>query len=346
MKVQGAAAERYCTSGDLSHGGVLLFGPDPAHTAEMRRRLVAALSGALGDGTAGFSLTRLDAAEVRRDPAALHDALRAGGFFADRPLVLLTGATDTLAPSLAAALDGLTPQDGILVTEAGALTAKSALRKLFEKGSATASVGLYPDPPDGPALATALRDAGLATDPSREALDRLAAHAAEADRGSLARTVERIALYGLDRPTPISAEEIAALLPATAEAETDALIAALAAGRPDAVAYSLGRLATAGVNEVTIVIQVGQYFRQLLAAACHPKGPQEGLATLRPPAWGARRDAMAAALRRWPQASLESALRQLQDTDRLLRSAGTRPNRAILERCLLRLAIAGAPTRR
>ncbi|MEL7171430.1 MAG: DNA polymerase III subunit delta [Pseudomonadota bacterium] len=333
MKLQGRAAERYCSAPDGSYVGLLLHGPDASLIAERRQALVTALSG--GDP---MRVNRMEAAELRKDPALLFDALRARGFFAERPIVLVDPGGDGVSAAAEAALEDLGPEDGILVIAAGLLPARSSLRKLFEGGRHVAALGLYPEAPDIETLRQQLREAGLAHGLDDEAAGLLEAYAAETDRGSLTQTIERIALYGDRAEGPLAAAELSALLPATAEAETEKLIGAVVAGRVGEATTRLRRLLSGGIAPVTVLIQTSQHFRQLFAASV-AGDPAAAVDRLRPRPFGARRDAMLAALRRWDTGRLEAALGLLHETDGTLRSGGQRPDLAILERAIIRLSI-------
>ncbi|MEM6486707.1 MAG: hypothetical protein AAF677_00315 [Pseudomonadota bacterium] len=339
VKLQGAAAARVCERPDPALSGYLLYGPDAAFTADRRRALASALQ-----ASGSFVPSRLEAADARRDPAALYDTLRAVGFFADRPLVLLTGAGDGLAPTVQAAVEGLAPEDGVLVVEAGALTPRSALRALFEKRKHLAAVALFPDPMDPAEIAGALSAAGLAAGIAPDALDLLAAHARESDRGSFARLLDVVTIAGADRSAPLDAETVAALLPATAETETAALALAVMSGRPDRAVRLLGRLAATGVAPSTLAIQLGAVFATALRHAVKPGGALKALTAARfPPAM---RSVYDTAARRWTAAGLEDAVMTLQACERTMRSSGPaladRPDRAMLERAILRLAMVAA----
>lgn len=333
MKLSGAAAEAFCARPDDRSAALLLHGPDPAFTAEMRRRLVRTFD------PSGMALVRLEAAETRRRPADLYDALRASGFFAPRPVVLVTGGSDGIADAVSDGVDGLTPEDGILIIEAGALTARGRLRKLFEGSKTLMSIGLYADPPDGPAIQRQVAEAGLTVGLDDEAVALLAQQARDMDRGSFARLIDAVALLGVDAKGPLTADEIAALLPPAETAEAEALVRAVMLGHTSEAAVLSGRLTAAGITPVSLAIAAGGLLRQLLAAAAHPGGAQGGLSALRPPVFGARRDAMIAILRRWTAPRLAEALSDVHALDRQLRSAGQRPGPAMMERLLLRLSL-------
>ncbi|MER2507410.1 MAG: DNA polymerase III subunit delta, partial [Amaricoccus sp.] len=107
MKLSGREAARYLATPDPAGTGALLFGADATRVALKRAALVTAMIGP--DGAAEMRLTRITGADLRRDPAALEDALKAIGFFPGPRAVLVEEATDGLAPLVATALGGWRP---------------------------------------------------------------------------------------------------------------------------------------------------------------------------------------------------------------------------------------------
>ena len=76
--------------------------------------------------------------------------------------------------------------------------------------------------------------------------------------------------------------------------------------------------------------------------ASDPGGAAQGIARMRPPIFGPRRDRMLRQAQGWGARKLETALGVLTDTDLQLRSAGQRaPAMALVERSLIRLAMLG-----
>lgn len=337
MKLSGRDSARFCESPDPRLVAALLYGPDAATVSAARRMLVTALSE--GDD---LRVTRLDGASLRKDPAALDDAIRARGFFPGRRVVVIDGGRDELADTLRAALEAATPDDAFVVIEAGSLAAKSSLRKLFESSRAAAACGLYPDPPDPAELGAMLRKAGLAAGLTRDAEAVLAEAVRELDRAQLSGLIEKISLYGAAATQPLDTPELTALLPVATDADLDALVDAVAAGRAEVVVPLLGRMAAGGASPVQILIAAGRQFRQIIALNNAPDGVEAALGRMRPPVFGPRRTAMARQAAGWPVPRAEAALRLLQDTDRTLRSPGQRPDRALVERCLIRIAMMSA----
>ena len=316
--------------------GILVSGEDGARVAQARGDLVLAL---LGPGAeAEMRLDRLPAAELRRDPSRLLDALKAVGFFPGPRGVLVEDATDGLAPVVAAALDAWAPGDARLVATGTGLAARGALRKLFEGRKDAVAITLYDDPPTESELSEMLHGAGLGrVEP--DAREALTAFAQSLPPGEFRGLVERLSLHQIGAEDPLEAATVLALAPQAEETEVDDLLAAVTDGRRDRVALLLGRLAAQGVGPVAVAIQALRHFRALLAVASDSGGVQAGLASLRPPVGGPRREALARAAGSWRRERIEDGLSQLVELDLALRSGGRVPDRALLERVLLRLAV-------
>jgi len=337
MKLSGTEAARYFARPDPARAALLIFGADPMRVALRRQEVIRALVGPQGE--AEMRLTRLQAGDMRRDPAALIDAIKAKAFFPGPRVVFVEDATETTAVPAKAALEDWRAGDAVLVVTAGGLTGKSALKKLFDDHRNTVSIGLYNDPPGREEVAALLAAAGL-LDPGPEATTALMALARDLDPGDFRQTLEKIGLYKWGDPTPLTGDEVAAMAPATVEAEVDDIIAAVADGRTEAIGPLIRRLEGQGVTPVGLCIGALRYFRGLHRAAVDPGGVSAGIQ--KTGGFGPRRDAMARQAGSWGGRTLEQALAVLVDTDLLLRSAGQRaPAMALVERALIRLAMLG-----
>ena len=336
MKLAPRDVAAYVRKPDPGAAGCLIFGDDAMRVALRRQELLKAL---LGDGAEEeMRLTRLAAGDLRADPAALVDAVKAVGFFPGPRAVFVEGATDGLAPVFAAALGDWQAGDAQIVATAGRLTAKSALRKLFEGHGSARAAAIYDDPPGRAEIETLLAEAGL-HDLPRAAMDDLDALARSLPPGDFRQTVGKLGLYKRGDPTPVSPADIAAVAPVTVEAELDDILHATAESAQGAIGPILARLSGQGVTPVSLCIAALRHFRALHAAACHPNGPAAGLQAQRPPVFGPRRDRMMRQAGRWGTAQLETALSLLVETDLALRSAQAAPQMALMERTLIRLAM-------
>jgi DNA polymerase-3 subunit delta len=343
MKLAPRDVAAYARKPDTSAAGCLIFGDDAMRVALRRQELLKNL---LGDSAEEeMRLTRLAASDLRGDPAALLDAVKAVGFFPGPRAVFVEGATDGLAPAIATALGDWRPGDAQIIVTAARLTAASALRKLFEGHPTARAAAIYDEPPDRAEIETLLAEAGLPNVP-RDAIADLETLARALPPGDFRQTIEKLGLYKRNDPTPVSPADIAAVAPLTLEAALDDVLNATAEAAQGSIGPILARLSGQGVAPVTLCIATLRHFRALHAAACHPNGPAAGLQAQRPPVFGPRRDRMLRQAQIWGRDKLETALSLLVDTDLTLRSAQAAPQMALMERTLIRLAMMPAKGRR
>ena len=335
MKLSGRDAARYLDAPDPKGAGALLYGADASLVALRRAALVPAMIGA--SGAEEMRLTRIGGADLRRDPAALADAVKAIGFFPGPRLVLVEEAGDGLAPLFAAALEGWRPGDARILATAGALNASSALRKLFEKAPKVVAIGLYADPPGRAEIGEALAREGL-REGAPEALADLEALGRGLEPGEFAQFLRLLALYKRGDPAPLSSEEVAALAPRAPDADLDSLMHLLAEGRVADLAPEMRRLSERA-NPTSLTIAAARHFRALHAAAVAPEGAEAALARARPPVFGPRRARMARQAVALGPERIERALGWIFDAELALRSARPVPASALVERLFIRVAM-------
>lgn len=338
MKLAGAAALRYFARPEPDRAGLLIHGADPMRVALRRQEVIAALVGP--EGEAEMRLARIPATDLRKDPALVQDALKAQGFFPGPRVAFVEEAGDWIAPILKDALGQWQAGDATLIITAGTLTRASALKKLFEDHANAYAVAIYDDPPSREEIEALLAKAGL-HQIGREAMTDLLALSRDLDPGDFRQTVEKIALYKLGDTSGLSPADVAAMAPATIEAEVDDVLHAAAEGNATGVGKLVRRLEGQGVGPVTLCIGAMRHFRALHAAASDPGGAGAGIARMRPPVFGPRRDRMLKQAQAWGMHRLEQALSILVETDLTLRSASRAPQMALMERALIRLAMLG-----
>jgi DNA polymerase-3 subunit delta len=334
MILKGAEAARYAAKPDPSRPGLMIFGADPMRVALKRQEAIAALIGPAGEGE--MRLTRMSGADLRKDASLLLDAIKATGFFPGPRVAFLEDATDGLADTVAVALADWRPGDAVIVVTAGGLTGKSALKTLFDTHARAVSIGLYDDPPSREEIEDALQKAGL-TAIDRAAMADLTTLARALDPGDFRQTLEKIALYKHGDATPLMPADVAAMAPATIEAEVDDLVTAVAEAQSGAIGPLVRRLEGQGIQPVTISIAALRHFRILHAAATDPGGPGAGIQRAR--VNFKQKDAMGRQAGQWGVRALEGALTILLDTDLTLRSASRAPGMALMERALIRIAM-------
>jgi len=317
MKLTGQAATGYCRKPDPTHTGLLIFGADPMRVATKRQEAIAALVGPQGEEE--MRLTRISAADLRKDPALLDDAVKAQGFFPGHRVAFVEDATDGMAKVLAAAVADWNAGDAQIVVTAGQLTAKSALRKVFEGHANAVAIGVYDDPPSVADIEQNLSQAGIPR-PERDVMDTLMALAASLEPGDFRQTIEKVSLYKRGDDAPLSITDVMACAPQSAEVDVDDVLEVVSLGQADQLGPVLRNLYAQGVTPVTLCIGAMRHFRRLHTVASDPGGPAAGVGRL-----GRER--------------LERALTALTDVDLQLRSANTAPQDALMERTLIRLAM-------
>ncbi|MEQ3624570.1 MAG: DNA polymerase III subunit delta [Celeribacter sp.] len=337
MKLSTRELGGFVARPDPNRAGVLFYGQDAMRVALKRQDLLANLLGPKAEED--MRLARMTGSELRKDPAGLLDAVKAVGFFPGQRGVFVEDATDATTGAVETALAEWKPGDAVMVLSAGALKATSKLRKLFEKHPNALAAAIYDDPPGRAEIEAELRRAGVG-EVDRAAMDDLTALARALDPGDFRQTVEKLGLYKIGDASPLISAEVAAMAPATVEAELDDMLHAVAEAHAGEIGALMTRLGGQGVNPVSICITATRHFRALHTAASHPGGPAAGIATARPPIWGPRRDRMIRQAQNWGARRLEDALALLTDTDLSLRSAGqTAPQMAVVERALIRLSM-------
>ncbi|MCB2135072.1 MAG: DNA polymerase III subunit delta [Rhodobacteraceae bacterium] len=336
MRLAGAAAARFLSRPEPDRAGLLIFGADAMRVALKRQDAVLALIGP--EGEAEMRLTRIAASDLRKDPALVQDALRAQGFFPGPRVSLVEDAGEAVAAILKDALAGWQTGDAMLVVTAGSLGRGSGLRKIFEDHGNAVAIGIYDDPPSREEIEATLNKAGLAK-VAADAMEALLTLARQLDPGDFRQTVEKLALYCHGAVAPATAADVAACAPATVETEVDDVLNAVAETRTADIGPLMRRLEGQGVNPVTLCIGAMRHFRALHVASSAPGGAAEGLARLRPPVFGPRRDRMLQQARLWGVPRLEQAMSLLIDTDLTLRSSSRAPTMAVMERALIRLAM-------
>lgn len=332
MKLSGPAANGYFRNPDKAHAGLLIFGADPMRVAGKRQEVIAALVGPKGDEE--MRLTRMSGPDLRKDPAILNDAIKAQGFFPGHRVAFVEEATDGLSKVIDAALGDWQAGDAQVVVTAGQLTAKSALRKVFEAHRNAVSIGIYDEPPSRDEIEQTLRDAGLEIQ-SRDVMDALFVLATSLEPGDFRQTMEKVSLYKRGDPSAVSVADIMANAPQSAEVDIDDVLEVVATGQADKLGPVLRDLYAQGVAPVTLCIGAMRHFRQLHTVASDPGG----VGALRPPVFGPRRDKLVRQASNWGRDRLERALTALTDTDLQMRSSGATPDRALMERALIRLAM-------
>lgn len=336
MKLSPRDAPRYFAQPEPQRTGLLIYGPDAMRVALKRQQVIAELIGPQGEEE--MRLTRINAADLRKDKAMLLDAIKAQGFFPGPRVAFVEDANETLAQVVIDALSEWQEGDAQVIVTAGQLKATSKLRKLFENHNNAYAAAIYDDPPSKAEIEAEFARAGL-TNISAEAMADMTALSRTLDPGDFRQTIEKISLFKLGDDSALNSNDVLACAPGSTEADLDDVLNIVAEARSGEIGPVMRRLKAQGVQPVGLCIGATRHFRTLYAAASDPGGPAQGIARVRPPVFGPRRDRMLRQAQKWGAPRLEQALALLTETDLTLRSAGqTAPNMALVERALIRLS--------
>jgi len=166
--------------------------------------------------------------------------------------------------------------------------------------------------------------------------------------GEAMRFAEVLALAAADSDA-ITAEDVIACAPPAAEADFEAGIQAVTQGRPRDLPDLFDRFEAQAASLPGLVRVLTMHMARLhRAQALMADGmdAQTAMGKLRPPVFWKTRDSFAAQLRAWPRAGVEDAFAQLAGLEGTLRSGSAIPERALIERTLMRIAMTAPGARR
>lgn len=344
-KLSAAKVAGYLKKPDPSHAALLLYGPDPTLITDRREALVRHLLGAEDDP---FRLARFSGADLKQDGALLSDEINAIGFGGSDKVIVLDRAGDAVQSAIAEALDSRIGEARLIVT-ADALAAGSKLRKLFEGRTDAMALPCYP--PEGAAKEDAFEQSlsALKAPPlSMEARRALGPILHGMQHGEIARFAETLALACLNSDS-IDAGDVLAIAPLSGEADYDTAVQAIARGNARVVPGVLAALDAQGTSIAGLIRILSLHFQKLhrTKSLMEYEGMDAGSAIgkLRPPLFFKMRDSFASQLRNWPLASLEAAMTQLSALEGEMRSGKPLPERALIERTLMRVAMSAPGAR-
>ena len=339
MKLSTRDALAALAKPDLNKTGVLIYGANAMRVALKRQQLIKGLIGPQGEEE--MRLTRLQGGELRRDGVALNDAIKAVGFFPGPRVVLVEDANENCAEAILAGLRDWQAGDAQMVVIGGALKPTSKIRKAFEAHPNAWSIAIFDEPPTRAEVEAALAKVGMG-EVDAAASAAITDLSKAIDPGDFNQFLEKLALYCMSQAGPVTLSDVEVCAPQSTEAALDDVIGLVADLRTNEIAPVLHRVIAQGGTATGLCIAALRHFRLLHAAASDPAGASQGVAKLRPPVYGPRRDRSQRQVGTWSRDRLEQVITLLLDTDLQLRSAGqTAPQMAQVERCFVRISMMG-----
>lgn len=318
---------------------VLLYGPDEAQAREIADRFTTLLAPPDDPmGRIDFEPTALSG-----DPARLADEAAAVSMFGDRRLIRVDGAGDNCAAAVDALLSAPAAGNPVIMVGTGTLKATSTIIKTAAASPLAIVAQCFV--PDGREAIDMVIDAcarhGLK--PSREAAEALASGFG-AERGVLARELEKLALYldaSPDHMRALEMETLADLGAAMAESDFDALVNAVAGGDSTAAeiqAAKLGRNGIVGIPQLRAVARRLMLLSELRRTIDTGRSAREAVESARPPIFWKERDRISKQASSWNAPSLRSGLSRLLDAERQIKAPGAASAELLTSRALLAVA--------
>jgi DNA polymerase-3 subunit delta len=274
-------ADRFIQAPDPGIHAVLVYGPD---AGLVRERAQAIAQSVVADLSDPFRVSELSARQLEEDPARLADEAAALALTGGRRVVRIGDASDGLCALMKTFLAN-PAGDALVVLQAGDLSLRSALRKVFESAELGAAIACYRD--DQRSLSAVitgmLAENGLKTTP--DAMAYLSANLG-GDRQLTRRELEKLILYKGRSGGAVELEDAVACVGDSAAMTLDDLAFAVAGGDLAALERALTRSFESGSNPVTVLRAVARHFQRLhMACGSMAAGvsPNDAVKRLRPP---------------------------------------------------------------
>ncbi|MEL7544582.1 MAG: DNA polymerase III subunit delta [Pseudomonadota bacterium] len=342
VAIKTAGVAKAITAPSPDHQAFLIYGPDSGLVSERGKALASVLAAAGGSAETA-DILRLDEEDLSADPDRLAVELRTVSMFGDAKVVRLRFGPRVNPDVLGDFLDGA-PIEGRLIVEAGDLKKTAKLRKLFEASKHAAALPCYPDTQRG---LDALIDEVLGAANLAIAADAKGVLVAMlgADRALSRNEVEKLALYaeGQER---VSIEDVRAVVGDASEMALDRIIRAAFAGQPDAAIREYDRATAAGQQPQSVLLALQRHVLRLfryVAARDAGRSADTAMRLMRPPLFGADRDAFLRQANTWSMPRLDALREAVAKAVRLGRTDATLED---AEAARLLLSIGQAAARR
>jgi len=298
---------------------VLFYGPDAGLVRERAEAIARTVCPDLRDP---FRVADLAAAAVAADPPRLGDEAAQISLMGGRRVVRVREAGDALA-QLCGRFLANPVGDALVVVEAGDLSGRSALRRVFDDAPQAAAIGCYPD--SARDLAAVIREACAAhrIAISRDALDFLVGHLG-GDRLLTRAELEKLMLYAGDGGR-VELDDARAVIADSAALSLDGALLAAAEGDAAALDRALARVFQEGESPVTVIRALLRHLQRLhLLATRVAAGAsiEDAIRAARPPIFFKEQDSWRRQLQRWSEKRLRAALDRVAEAEFRMKLTG------------------------
>ncbi len=341
--IKGAAAEQFLNQPQPGICAALIYGPDHGRISESGLKLVTALQKHQDDP---FALTELDPQMIGKEENRLLEELLAIPFMGGRRIVRLRGTDRKTESVLCRILGDERIRQSFLVVEAGQLTRKSALRRIFEKEPYLAALAFFEDDSRslGQVLDEELHRAATSIDPQARTLllEQLGS-----DRRLSRNEIQKLCLYTADKGR-IETADVEAIVGDISSMAIDNVIADTGTGSLTELERNLHKCYHSAVSPAAILSVALTHFSRLhtLSARLGSGRDASGLlATLRPRLHFRKEAIMKNHLRLWREPAIRKALSILSEAEKNTRYQAALAE-TITSRALMQIALMARVRRR
>ncbi|MBT3306824.1 MAG: DNA polymerase III subunit delta [Alphaproteobacteria bacterium] len=339
MKVTGARLASFLRQPGPEISAVLLFGPEQGLVRERGSIIAKTVVDDLSDP---FRVVEFSGGALKADPPLLGDEAAQLSMIGGRRVIRVVDAVDGVSNIFATYLE--TPsQQTLVIAEAGNLTPRSSLRKLFEGSKSAASIGCYEDS-DGDLRSVVQESLGrFGLTASADAMAFLVEHLG-ANRLVTRNELEKLALYvNGGRPEDaavVSLDDAIACIGDSAAMSLDLVVYAAAGGDSQGLDRALAKAFDDGTSPIGILRALQRHLQNLHVTIGKVESgmpPDKALFAIRPPINFKFKPQFQAQLRNWRQDRLVQALDLITETEMDCKSTGF-PAAAGCHRALMRVA--------
>jgi len=342
MKLKANETERFVRKPDPAVRAILVYGPDDGLVRERAGQLVAR---AVTDPNDPFLVAELSGGDLVGDPARLFDEAAAIPLTGGRRVVRLRDASPSTPPGAADAVAKAAqsyledpPGDSLVVLQAGDLSPRSALRKLFETTPTAVALPCYRDDSEGLArlFEEILGRRGITVSPDGRAY--LSANLGS-DRGVTRAELEKLALYAGDGGR-IELPDAEACIGDSGQRGLDRVAFAAGAGDRQALDREISACLGMGESPVGILRAAARHLMRIhlaLGAVASGASPEQAVRQLQPPVFWKLSREMERQVAAWSPARIVRAQDLVLEAERLCKRTNM-PDEAICGRTLLQVA--------
>ena len=318
MKADSGQIGRALDKPDPAVRLILLYGPDESGS----RALAARIGKGLG---ADAERIDLSSAQLKSDPALLADEAASISLFGGARHIRVDPAGDEIIEAVEALMQASSAGNPVVLI-AGNLRKDAKLVKLaLGSPMALAFASYLPEGQAADRVAVDLgRDAGLRLEPrAAQAL----VTATNADRGLMAREIEKLALYldaSPEDPKPAGAADLAAIGAANDESDLTAIVDSVMGGRPERAAAELGLIgATEAISVVRALLRRLAQIAPLRAEVANGQSIEAVMAGPGKAIFWKDQKVVAGLLQRWTPERIATATVRLAALERAYKRSGT-----------------------